>query len=161
KAVRADLVEQADPPPLVVEIEENPAVGGADHRQGGAQLIPAVAAERAENVAGETFRMKADKDGFGAVELATRERDDLGAVETEGIAAALDSSEVASCVRDEVARRPRVLLERMTSDVAQALLGRFGRVTEARVKVEKPEPDGLDAAAEAVELTLARGPRSS
>src|SRR5437762_811772 len=87
--------------------------------------------------------------------------DIAGAVEKDEIAAALDISEVASCVRDEVARRPRVLLERMTSDVAQALLGRFGRVTEARVKVEKPEPDGLDAAAEAVELTLARGPRSS
>ena len=87
--------------------------------------------------------------------------DIANAVEKDELAAALDISEVASCVRDEVARRPRVLLERMTSDVAQALLARFGKVTEARVKVEKPEPDGLNAAAEAVELTLARGPRSS
>src|SRR5437762_5412612 len=83
------------------------------------------------------------------------------AVERDDLAAALDISEVAACVRDEVAGRPRVLLERMTSDVARALLARFGKVTEVRVKVEKPEPEGLDAAAEAVELTLARGRRSS
>ena len=83
------------------------------------------------------------------------------AVAKDDLAAALDIAEIASCVRDEVARRPRVLLERMTSEVARVLLERFDRVTEVRVKVEKPEPDGLDAAAEAVELTIARGRRSS
>src|SRR5947209_13202910 len=86
--------------------------------------------------------------------------DIAGAVAKEDLAAALDISEVASCVREEVARRPRVLLERVTADVARALLERFGRVAEVRVKVEKPEPGGLDAAAEAVELTIAR-PRSA
>ena len=83
------------------------------------------------------------------------------AVERDNLAAALDISEVAACVREEVARRPRVLLERMTSDVARVLLERFDRVTEVRVKVEKPDPEGLGAAAEAVEITLARGRRSS
>src|SRR2546428_7289925 len=83
------------------------------------------------------------------------------AVAKDELAAAVDIAEVASCVREEVARRPRVLLERMTADVARALLERFNRVTEARVKVEKPEPAGLNAAAEAVELTVARGRRSS
>jgi dihydroneopterin aldolase len=83
------------------------------------------------------------------------------AVARDELAAAVDIAEVASCVRDEVARRPRVLLERMTSDVARALLERFDRVTEVRVKVEKPEPDGLDAAGEAVELTMARWTRSA
>jgi len=82
------------------------------------------------------------------------------AVARDELAAALDISEAAACVREEVGRRPRVLLERMTADVARALLERFERVTEVRVKVEKPEPDGLDAAAEAVELTIAR-PRSA
>src|SRR5438046_2983999 len=82
--------------------------------------------------------------------------DIAGAVATDDLAAALDISEVAACVRAEVARRPRALLERMATDVARALLDRFKRVTEVRVKVEKPEPDGLDAAAEAVELTIAR-----
>src|SRR2546423_10772567 len=86
--------------------------------------------------------------------------DIAGAVAKDELAAALDISEVASCVREEVARRPRVLLERMTSDVARALLARFAKVTEAHVKVEKPEPEGLNAVAEAVQLTLAR-PRSA
>jgi len=81
------------------------------------------------------------------------------AVAKDDLAAALDIAEVARCVREEVARRPRVLLERMTADVARALLERFERVTEVRVKVEKPEPAGLDAAAEAVGLTLARSRR--
>jgi len=79
------------------------------------------------------------------------------AVARDELAAALDIAEVASCVRDEVARRPRVLLERVAADVARALLERFERVTDVRVKIEKPRPDGLDAAAEAVELTMARG----
>ena len=82
------------------------------------------------------------------------------AVARDDLAAALDISDVAACVREEVARRPRVLVERMTSDVARALLERFSRVTDVRVKVEKPEPDGLGAEAEAVELTIAR-PRSA
>lgn len=78
------------------------------------------------------------------------------AVTKDDLAAALDISEVALCVREEVSRRPRVLLERLTADVARALLTRFDRVSEVKVKVEKPEPDGLDAAAEAVELTISR-----
>src|SRR2546428_9323639 len=86
---------------------------------------------------------------------------DIGeAVARDNLAAAINISEVASCVRDEVARRPRVLVERLTADVARALLERFTRVTEVRVRVEKPEPAGLDAAAEAVELPLSPGPRA-
>ena len=83
------------------------------------------------------------------------------AVAKDDLAVALNIADVAACVRDEVGRRPRVLLERLTADVARALLERFERVTEVRVKIEKPEPDGLDAAAEAVELTIARAKRSS
>ena len=82
------------------------------------------------------------------------------AVAKDELAAALDISEVASCVRDEVASRPRVLLERMTADVARALLEKFAQITEVQVRVEKPKPDGLEALAEAVELTIARQPRS-
>jgi 7,8-dihydroneopterin aldolase/epimerase/oxygenase len=78
------------------------------------------------------------------------------AISRDELAAALDIAEVASVVRAEVARRPRVLLERLTSDVARTLLQRFDRISEVRVRVEKPEPAGLDAAAEAVELTITR-----
>ena len=83
------------------------------------------------------------------------------AVAADDLSAALDISEVAACVREEIARRPRALVERIAADVARALLARFDRVAEVQVKVEKLEPEGLDAAAEAVELTFARGPRSS
>lgn len=78
------------------------------------------------------------------------------AVARDDLAAALDIAELASCVRDEVARRPRVLLERVAADVAHAVIERFERVAEVRVKIEKPKPEGLDAAAEAVELTISR-----
>jgi dihydroneopterin aldolase len=78
------------------------------------------------------------------------------AVIRDELAAALDIAEVAAVVREEVARHPRALLERMTSDIARALLQRFERVTEVRVRVEKPEPEGLDALSEAVELTISR-----
>ena len=82
------------------------------------------------------------------------------AVAKDELAAALDISEVAACVREEVARRPRALVERITADVARAVLARFEQVSGVTVKVEKPEPAGLDAAAEAIELTIAR-PRSA
>src|SRR5207249_6919900 len=52
------------------------------------------------------------------------------AVARDELAAAIDISEVASCVRAEVARTPRALLERMAADVAHALLERFDRVKE-------------------------------
>ena len=78
------------------------------------------------------------------------------AVAKDDLAAALDISEVAVCVREEVARCPRALVERISADVARALLDRFADATEVRVKVEKPEPEGLGAAVEAVELTLSR-----
>ncbi len=78
------------------------------------------------------------------------------AVARDELAAAIDIAAIAACVRDEVARRPRVLLERMTADVGRALLERFDQVTKVRVRIEKPEPEGLDAAAEAVELTRSR-----
>ena len=76
------------------------------------------------------------------------------AVARDDLAAALDIAELASCVRDEVTRRPRVLLERVAADVARAVIERFERVSEVSVRIEKPEPDGLDAAAEAVEVSL-------
>jgi dihydroneopterin aldolase len=82
--------------------------------------------------------------------------DIANAVERDDLAAALDISEVASCVREEVARRPRVLVERIAADVAGALLARFEQVKEVSLKVEKPEPAGLEAAAEAVALTVHR-----
>jgi len=78
------------------------------------------------------------------------------AVARDELAAALDIANLATCVRDEVARRPRVLLERVAADVARAVIERFERVDAVGVKIEKPEPASLDAAAEAVEITISR-----
>src|SRR5207237_2315623 len=79
------------------------------------------------------------------VELAV---DIADAVVKDDLAAALNISEVASCVREEIARRPRALLERMTADLARALLDRFERVTEGRVRVAQTAPAGLGAGAD-------------
>jgi dihydroneopterin aldolase len=61
-------------------------------------------------------------------------RTDLAdAVRADDLASALDISALAKVVRESVAERPR-----------------------ARVRVLKPEPDGLEAGGEAVELVLRR-----
>jgi dihydroneopterin aldolase len=78
------------------------------------------------------------------------------AVEQDDLDAAIDSSAMATTVREELARRPRALVERMAGDVARAMLERFDAADEVRVRVEKQEPEGLDADAESVELRLAR-----
>jgi 7,8-dihydroneopterin aldolase/epimerase/oxygenase len=82
---------------------------------------------------------------------------DLGrAIAADDVRSALDISAIAQTVREAVAERPRALVERITADVANALLGRFPEAREVRVRVEKPEPAGLGADAESVELTLRR-----
>jgi dihydroneopterin aldolase len=78
------------------------------------------------------------------------------AVRADDFASALDISALASTVRAVVAERPRALVERITFDIARSVLARFPAVHEARVRVLKPHPDGLDADAEAVELVLRR-----
>ena len=84
-------------------------------------------------------------------------RTDLAdAVRADDLASALDISALAQVVRDAVAERPRALVERITFDIARSVLTRFTVVSEVRVRVLKPEPVGLGADAEAVELVLRR-----
>jgi dihydroneopterin aldolase len=84
-------------------------------------------------------------------------RTDLrAAVDRDDLAAAVDIAAIAATVRAEMSRRPRALVERMAADVAASLLERFSQVDAVRVRVEKQQPEGLGADAEAVELTLAR-----
>lgn len=84
-------------------------------------------------------------------------RTDLAeAVRSDDLRSALDISSLASVVRGAMSERPRALVERMTFDVARTVLARFPSVSEARVRVLKPAPDGLDAGSEAVELVLRR-----
>jgi 7,8-dihydroneopterin aldolase/epimerase/oxygenase len=89
------------------------------------------------------------------VDVAVR-TDLADAVRADDLASALDISLLATVVREAVAERPRALVERIAFDVARAVLARFPAVSEARVRVLKPQPDGLDADAEAVELVLRR-----
>src|SRR5437016_14329229 len=82
------------------------------------------------------------------------------AITTDDLRHALDISAVASAVRASVAERPRALIERIAADAANALLAEFAKVSEVRVKVTKPRPDGLDAESEAVEITRGRSGRA-
>ena len=82
---------------------------------------------------------------------------DLGdAVASDDVRDAVDISAVAATVRACVAERPRALVERIAADVANALLAQFAKVDEVRVRVTKPNPDGLDAESEAVEISRGR-----
>ena len=82
--------------------------------------------------------------------------DVTAAIANDALAQATDISAIASAVRAAVAERPRALVERISADVARAVLDRLPAVSEATVKVTKPRPEGLDADSEAVELTLRR-----
>lgn len=84
-------------------------------------------------------------------------RTDIGrAIAADDVSQATDISAIAATVRSALAERPRALVERITHDVARALLDAFPAVSEARVRVTKPRPEGLDADGEAVELVLRR-----
>jgi len=78
------------------------------------------------------------------------------AVQTDDLRHALDISAIAAAVRASVAERPRALVERIAADVANALLTEFAKASEVRVKVTKPQPEGLDAESEAVEIARRR-----
>lgn len=78
------------------------------------------------------------------------------AIAEDDLTEAIDISAIADAVRASVAERPRMLVERIAGDVGRALLARFPRVTEARIRVTKPHPAGLGADAESVEIVLRR-----
>ena len=79
------------------------------------------------------------------------------AVTSDDLRQAIDIAAIASTVRKEMSRQPRALVERMAADVAAALLAQFPEVDQVRARVEKPDPAGLDAAAESVEIAITRG----
>ncbi len=78
------------------------------------------------------------------------------AAESDDLADALDMTSLAAEVRGVVSKQPRALLERVAVDVARALLAAFPCIEEVRVRVAKPDPPGLDAVEEAVEISLPR-----
>ena len=75
--VGVQLVGQADAAAFLAEVEQHAFAGLVDHLHGGVELVAAVAARAAEDVAGQAFAVDADEDGLvvgdwlaGVVELA-------------------------------------------------------------------------------------------
>ena len=66
------------------------------------------------------------------------------------------SDELGSVATSAVAAASRRLLERVAFDVADAVLTRWEQADAVWVRVTKPDPPGLDAAAEAAAITLSR-----
>jgi 7,8-dihydroneopterin aldolase/epimerase/oxygenase len=79
------------------------------------------------------------------------------AARDDDLSSTVDLAALAATVREIVGGPSRVLLETVVIAIARALLGRFPSLYEVRVHVRVPEPAGLDAAEEAIEVTLSRG----
>jgi dihydroneopterin aldolase len=83
---------------------------------------------------------------------------DLSAVvESDAYADVVDLADLAASVRQTVAAQPRRLLETIAVHAARGVLARYAAVHKVRLRVIKPEPSGLDAAEESVEVRLSRG----
>jgi len=93
------------------------------------------------------------------VDLAVR-TDLSAAIERDSVDATIDIAAIAETARGIVGGPSRTLLERLAADVATAILARFPPAEEVRVRIVKPEPDGLGASAEAAAITLTRPPRT-
>jgi dihydroneopterin aldolase len=82
---------------------------------------------------------------------------DLGPpARSDDMADAVDIAEVAATVRSVIADRPRTLLESLVVECGAALLARFTAVETIEVRITSPEPTGLNAEAEIVEVTMRR-----
>jgi hypothetical protein len=68
--IGAQLVDQTDAAPFLRQIEQDTGSSLADLGDGAAQLVAAVAAQRAQQIAGETFGMQAGQHRLGGVGLA-------------------------------------------------------------------------------------------
>src|SRR5262245_23921169 len=59
--VSLEFGHQADAPPLLHFVDQNPSAGLSDHGERHLQLLAAIAAQGAEDVAGEALRMDANQ----------------------------------------------------------------------------------------------------
>jgi|SRR5579859_4612421 len=84
---------------------------------------------------------------------------DLAAVmDSDAYADVVDLADLAAAVRQAVAAQPRRLLETIAVHTARGVLARYAAVHEVQLRIIKPEPTGLDAADESVEVRLAQLP---
>lgn len=84
-------------------------------------------------------------------------RTDIGvAAASDSLEDAVDFAALAAEARAVVVGAPRALLEAVALEIAVTLLGRFPAAREVRVHLRKPDPPGLDAAEESVDVALSR-----
>jgi 7,8-dihydroneopterin aldolase/epimerase/oxygenase len=76
------------------------------------------------------------------------------AAASDALSEALDLACLAQIVQEVVAGPSRNLLESLALAAATAVLQRFGQAVEVKVRVRKPDPPGIEAAAEAVSVEL-------
>ena len=80
---------------------------------------------------------------------------DLAAVATsDAFDDVVDLADLAAFVRQRVAEHPQMLLESIAVRTARGVLERYPMVERVQLRVLKPEPAGLDAESESVELAL-------
>src|SRR4051812_42777391 len=87
---------------------------------------------------GVTEEQRAQESSY-VVDVSVR-ADLRDAVAHDDLSAAIDIAALADAVREEMARTPRALVERMAGDVAASILARFAAAEEVRARVEKQEP---------------------
>ena len=75
---------------------------------------------------------------------------------SDAYADTVDIAELAATVREVVSGQPRLLLETVAVQAARRVLDRYALVSRIHLRLAKPEPPGLDAAEEAVEISLDR-----
>ncbi|MBI2755485.1 MAG: dihydroneopterin aldolase [Chloroflexi bacterium] len=78
------------------------------------------------------------------------------AADTDALVDSVDFAALSALVQAVLGSGRRALLERAASDTARALLEAFPELQAVRVRVRKPNPDGLAADEESVAMTLAR-----
>jgi dihydroneopterin aldolase len=82
---------------------------------------------------------------------------DLAAVSrTDSYADVVDLADLAASIRWVVCGPPRLLLETVAVQTARLLLERYPTVHRVDLRLIRPEPPDLDAAAELVEVSLDR-----
>jgi len=78
------------------------------------------------------------------------------AARSDDLSSAVDLAALAAAVRQVVGGPACVLLDTVAVRTAKALLEGFAALDEVRVRVRVTQPAGLDAAEEAIEVTLVR-----
>jgi hypothetical protein len=78
--VGPELVGQSDAAALLSEVQQDTSALGGDRRQRSTQLLPTVAPQRAQDVAGPALRVEADERRVRGAEIPVDQRDRLGAV---------------------------------------------------------------------------------